>query len=309
MIVTTNLDVEDQTDGLTSLREAIALANSDVAFDTIAFDPGVFDTETTITIASQLPTITDALTITGPGANLLTIDAQGGGDNVLDGDGFRIFEVSDGDSSNLVDVSISGLTLTGGDHSSSGGAINNFENLALDGVSIVDNRAQLGGGISNELLGVLSLTNSTVANNEAIQDGGGISSRGALTATNSTISGNIAINGAAIATAGDSSGSTLSLTNVTLTNNTGNDGVYFNNVDGPTFATFNNSIIDNPVSGVGSSGTTLAGGYTLFASANPGITGAGNLFNQSSTLGPVGRQRWPDTNTRSTVWQSGVQCW
>ena len=287
LIVTTNLDVEDQADGLTSLREAIAMANSDVAFDTIAFDPSVFDTETTITIASQLPTITDALTITGPGANLLTIDAQGGGDNVLDGDGFRIFEVSDGESSNLVDVSISGLTLTGGDNSGSGGAINNSENLTLDGVSIVDNRAQFGGGVSNELSGVLSLTNSTIANNEASQDGGGISSRGALTATNSTISGNIAVNGAAIATAGDSSGSTLSLTNVTLTNNTGNDEVYFNSADGPTIATFNNTIIDSSVSGLGSNGTTLSGSYNLFASADPGITGAGNLFNQTSMLGPL----------------------
>ena len=288
LIVTTNLDVEDQTDGLISLREAIALANGDVGLDTIAFDPSVFDGETTIAIASQLPTITDALTITGPGANLLIIDAQGGGDNVLDGSGFRIVEVSDGDSTHSIDVSISGLTLTGGDISDSGGAINNFENLTLDGVSIVANQAQFGGGISNELSGVLSLTNSTIASNEASQDGGGISTRGALTATNVTISGNSAVsNGAAIVTAGDSSGSTLNLTQVTLTDNTGNEGVYFNSVDGPTIATFNNSIIDNPVTGVGNNGTTLAGGYNLFASSNPGIAGAGNLFNQTSMLGPL----------------------
>ena len=288
LVVTTNLDVTDQTDGLTSLREAIAMANVDVGLDVIVFDPSVFDSATTIVITSQLPTITDALTITGPGANLLSIDAQAGGDNVFDGNGFRIFEVSDGDSSSSIDVSISGLTLTGGDVGAAGGAISNLENLTLDAVSIVDNQAFFGGGVSNELSGVLSLTNSTIANNQAAQEGGGISTRGAFTAANATISGNGAAgNGAAIAALGGSIASTLNLTNVTLTNNTGNDGVYFSTVDGPTIATFNNTIIDSSVTGVGSNGTTLAGGYNLFANADPGITGVGNLFNQTSLLGPL----------------------
>ena len=288
LVVTTNLDVTDQTDGLTSLREAIAMANVDVGLDVIAFDPSVFDSATTIVITSQLPTITDALTITGPGANLLSIDAQAGGDNVFDGNGFRIFEVSDGDSRSSIDVSISGLTLTGGDVGAAGGAISNLENLNLDAVSIVDNQAFFGGGVSNELSGVLSLTNSTIANNQATQEGGGISTRGAFTAANVTISGNVAAgNGAAIAALGGSLASTLNLTNVTLTNNIGNDGVYFSTADGSTIATFNNTIIDSSVTGVGSNGITLAGGYNLFANADPGITGVGNFFNQTSLLGPL----------------------
>ena len=290
LIVTTNLDVEDQTDGLTSLREAIALANSDVAPDTILFDPSVFESATTIVITSQLPTITDALTITGPGANLLSIDAQAGGDNVFDGNGFRIFEVSDGDSSSSINVSISGLTLTGGDISAAGGAISNFENLILDTVSIVNNQAFFGGGVSNESSGVLSLTNSTIAGNQASLNGGGIWTSSAVTATNVTISGNIAsINGAAIASAAGSSGSTLNLTNVTLTNNLGNSGVYFNNASGTTIATFNNTIVDSAVLGLesGSNGSTLAGGNNLFANADPGISGLGNRFNQTSLLGPL----------------------
>ena len=288
LVVTTTLDVEDQTDGLTSLREAITLANSDVTPDTIIFDPSVFDSATTIVISSQLPTITEALTITGPGANLLSIDAQAGGDNVFDGNGFRIFEVSDGDSSSSIDVSISGLTLTGGDVSAAGGAISNLENLTLDAVSIVDNEAFFGGGVSNESSGVLSLTNSTIANNQAGLNGGAIWASGALTATNVTISGNSAnINGAAIASAPYSAGSTLDLTNVTLTNNMGNSGVYFTNASGTTTATFNNTIVDSSVLGLGSNGSTLTGGNNLFAGADPGISGLSNLFNQTSLLGPL----------------------
>ena len=53
-----------------TLREAITLANATAAADTIDFAvTGV------IHIGSQLPTITAPLTINGPGAELLTIDA------------------------------------------------------------------------------------------------------------------------------------------------------------------------------------------------------------------------------------------
>ena len=219
---------------------------------------------------------------------MLTIDAQAGGDDVFDGNGFRIFEVTDGDSSSSIDVSISGLTLTGGDISVAGGAISNSENLTLDAVSIVDNQAFFGGGVSNEASGVLSLANSTIANNQASLNGGAIWTSSSLTATNVTISGNIAnINGAAIASAAYSSGSTLDLTNVTLTNNIGNSGVYFNNASGTTTATFNNTIVDSSVLGLGSNGSTLVGGNNLFAYSDPGISGLSNLFNRTSLLGPL----------------------
>ena len=286
LVVTTNQDVDDPNDGVLSLREAITFFNNGVSDDTITFAPNVFDAQTTINISSQLPTITGALTIVGPGANLLTIDALGGGDNVLDGNGFRIFEINDGDLNNSVDVFISGLTLTGGDNNDFGGAISNFENLSLDGVAVVGNRARFGGGISSDLSGSLTISNSTIANNEASQDGGGVLTGGDFTATTITISGNSAVgSGGAIFTAGGLSGSELNLTQSTLTNNTGVDGVHFDNDDGLTTATFNNTIIDSPITSVGNTNTTLTGNNNLFVSADPGITGTGNLFNQTSMLG------------------------
>ena len=75
--VTTSQDVEDPSDGLTSLREAILFANERDSSNTITFDPNVFNVPTLFNISSQLPTITEELTITGPGADLVSIDAQG----------------------------------------------------------------------------------------------------------------------------------------------------------------------------------------------------------------------------------------
>ena len=234
----------DPNDDVLSLREAILFSNDQLTNDTIQFEPGVFNVPTTINISSQLR-ITDAVTITGLGANLVTIDALGGGDNVLDGNGFRVFEVNDGDSNNSIDVSISGLTLAGGDTGDSGGAISNFENLTLDGVAIVGNRARFGGGISNDLTGRLTIANSTIANNEASEDGGGVYNRGDLTATNVTISGNDSTgSGGAIFSAGGFSGATLNLTQSTLANNTGSDSVQLVSGGVLTTATFNNTIID-----------------------------------------------------------------
>ena len=65
--------------GAGSLRDAITTANNVAGADTITFSP-LFVTDQTITLASQLPTISDDLTITGSGANLLTIDAGNGAD-------------------------------------------------------------------------------------------------------------------------------------------------------------------------------------------------------------------------------------
>jgi len=67
--------------GAGSLREAIDLANATAGVpDEIVFDETLFSTPQAIRLDSQLPTITDALAIVRPGAELLAMDGPHGAD-------------------------------------------------------------------------------------------------------------------------------------------------------------------------------------------------------------------------------------
>jgi hypothetical protein len=217
--VNTLSDVNNAGDGLTTLREAVAAA----AFnDTINFS--VTGTIGLTSTGSGHININKSLTIQGPGANLLTVkafDPDANGNN--DEDGNRVFYVSNGISS-LLNVSISGLTLTNGDpnigdddSSVGGGAIHNEENLTLVACELTGNFAPGGGAIASSsgaltitdctfsdnaakdggailiegASSTLTLTRSTIADNQVSNSGGGILDRGsALTIVDSTVSGN-----------------------------------------------------------------------------------------------------------------------
>ena len=191
LMVNSSADDTIADDGLTTLREAIIAANDSAGADEILFDTNVFATQQTIDLGSQLPTIIDSLTITGPGQDLLTLDAGNGADNTFaTNDGYRIFNI-DNDSASLIDVTLSALTLTGGDTAKgadslnggtgdSGGAIRSLENLAIFDSTISGNATGAGGNPSYPY-GTGGLGGN----------GGGIySSSGNLTITDSTISGN-----------------------------------------------------------------------------------------------------------------------
>ncbi|MEZ5102198.1 MAG: hypothetical protein R3C15_20815 [Thermoleophilia bacterium] len=95
------------TAGPGTLRDAITSANASPGADEITFASSV--TGTLTLNGTQLPTITDDLTITGPGAGVLTIDGASAS---------RIFEAFNGSA--VLDVAITDLTLTHG--SAAGGA-------------------------------------------------------------------------------------------------------------------------------------------------------------------------------------------
>ena len=119
----------------TSLREAIAFADADAyAGDTITFAPGL---QGSLALAQgALPAITGDFAIAGPGANRLTIDAQGKA---------GILSITSG-----AVVTVFGLTLADGSADFGGGAIINHGSLALTGCTVSGNTAHdLGGGIDN----------------------------------------------------------------------------------------------------------------------------------------------------------------
>jgi hypothetical protein len=205
-------DTVDSNDGLTSLREAITTTNLASGADTIEFAASLTSGgPAAITLTQGELKITDSLAIIGPGAGLLAIDASGNDPtpDVNNGDGSRVFNIDDGNNANRLDVSISGLTLTGGDEAGDvagrfdgGGAISSLENLTVTGSTISGNSASsysgYGGGIYMTR-GDLTVSDSTINGNSAGSSGGGILidrfSGGNLTVIRSTISGNSALRG------------------------------------------------------------------------------------------------------------------
>ena len=107
-----SLDDVVAADGFVTLREALQAANTDTAVhdapagssvdtDEITFDSALFDPNPgTITLGGTQLEITDDLTLTGPGADKLSITGQGNS---------RVFHVAGG-----VTAAVSRLTVTGG---------------------------------------------------------------------------------------------------------------------------------------------------------------------------------------------------
>jgi hypothetical protein len=190
-------------DGDVSLRDAIALAPAGAMIDfAAALTSGG---PATIHLTRGELVINKNLTIDGPGASLLTIDASASDPtpDVISGDGSRIFNVDDGTDA-LQTVSISGLTLTGGDVTGRGGGILSTEALTVTDSTITGNQSSSstisvffgfagGGGIYNNG-GTLNVMESTISGNFSWADGGGIGSSGNTTIANSTINGNMSAN-------------------------------------------------------------------------------------------------------------------
>ena len=274
IVVTTLADEDngtiDPTVGQgTSLREAIDFANADPGGgDTISFAPGL---QGEIDLSpGALPTITAAMTIDGPGANLLTLDAQGAGSS-------GILSIQAG-----AILTISGLTLANGSSTSNGGAINNNGTLTMTDCTVSGSSAAVyGGGLFNG--GILTMSDCTVAANTAGRSGGGIfNTGGTLNMSDCTVAGNSAAsNGGGILNQ-----STLTLLNCTVAGNSamasggglGNAGI--------TTVTMSNTIVakNTPGGDILNNGNPLAGGNNLIGDGSGGLAGA---ITGDPKLGPL----------------------
>jgi hypothetical protein len=276
--------------GAGSLRQAIFNASSG---DTITFAPSV----TTVTLTSGELVIDKNLTITGPGANRLTVQRS-----PPDGPQFRIFRIS----SSPVTVSISGITISNGaaEDGSGGGAILSAGVLMLTGCTISDNftgndfGSILGGaGVMNDN-GTMTITGCTISSNQAVDGRGGggvLNESGTMNITGCTISNNSALRSgfdeSTFASHGggiwNDSGS-LIITNSTISGNT--CSAYNGDPLFPAATTAFGGGVDNSgsltITNCTISGNSAeAGGISNFDTGyGGGISNSGNLQIRSSTI-------------------------
>ena len=175
--------------GAGSLRDALTQANAAAGADTIVFRPGLHGS---IVLTSALPTITDGLTITGPGAGRLAIDGH---------NAHQIFTIGNGYDSGTstavpTDVMISGLKLTHG-RAASGGAVY----IDDAGGSVTIQASVITG---NRAVGVFDPNGSL---STGLGKGGAIDNENAqLTIQSSLISGNAALGARGLAGSAGSGG-------------------------------------------------------------------------------------------------------
>lgn len=179
--VDTALDVIDFNDGVTSLREAIFATNIVPGPDEIVFDFGHDGPEKIILTQGELK-ITDSLIIMGSGAELLTIDVSGSDPTPDENnqDGSRIFNIDDGDAEHSIDVSISGMSLTGGDVQYDGGAIYSVGNITIEDAHFFSNHSGGDGGALSVDGTEAMLLRVHFSENSSLYSGGAISAYGSF---------------------------------------------------------------------------------------------------------------------------------
>ena len=210
----------------------------------------------------MLPDLTTNMSINGPGATVLTVRRDTGGN-------YRIFN-------NTATVTIAGLTVSNGSPTGdNGGGILNSGTLTLNNSTVSGNSASsvgaVGGGIRNA--GTLIINNSTIDGNSANNQGGGLSNGGGATIDNSTFSGN-----GATAGAGMYNTATLTVNNSTLSGNsaTNNGG----GIQNEGTLTFRNSTI------FGNTATTGRGGGIRMSSGSLTLSSSIIAGNSGFTAGP-----------------------
>lgn len=168
MVHAATVTVINTNDGGTgSLRQALADASNGDTID--------FAVTGTITLTTGQLVVGSSVTISGPGANQLTVQRS----TDVGTPDFRIFYISPGKT-----ATISGMTITNGHPSGSfpddsgGGIYTNHATLAVGNCTLSGNSADFGAGIFNDggIAGnaALTVSNSTLSTNSVTTSGGGI---------------------------------------------------------------------------------------------------------------------------------------
>ena len=251
--------------GAGSLRQAIL----DVCDGgTITFDMNQVVSPIKLTTAELV--INKNLTITGPGANLLTVQRSTAGGTPQ----FRVFTINSGRTAN-----ISGLTISNGNlGSSDGGGILNQGTLTLSACAVSGNGVLFsGGGIANN--GTMTISGCAIVGNTASSGGSGIANTGQLTVINSTLTAN-----ASDGLSNDSPG-VVTLVNDTFSGN----GVRGISNNSGTVNIRNTIVAKNPGGGSDVLGTFNSQGNNLIGNApsGSGFTNGVNFDKAGTTAAPL----------------------
>jgi len=256
-----------------TLREAMNAANTTVGTQDITFAPSLTaGGPTTITLLTALPFISSDLSITGPGADLLTVQRS----SAVGTPDFRIFSIG-----NSRTVSISDLTITNGKGNGAGGGVNNQGTLTLTNCNVYGNSTTSidGGGIQNTGVS-LTIRNCNIGGNGPEQGniGGGITNiTGTVVMTGGSVVGNTGV--------GLNLNSTNTLDGVAITNNLGN-GVFTSG----TTKIINSLIANNAASVEGGGIRNLIGTTTIVnttISGNTTTENGGGISNFNGLLALV----------------------
>ncbi|MFO0809265.1 MAG: choice-of-anchor Q domain-containing protein [Gemmataceae bacterium] len=180
--VTTGTDVVNPNDGLTSLREAVTLANATAGADSITFAAGVNTCTITAATLSLTETGTGNATTIAGGTTGVTVNRDINAANF-----FAVFTVATDAKAIFRNLTISGGAGT------TGGGIQNNGAIEVIGCTLTNNNATTtGGAIYSSGLFPSYVINSTISGNTSSGAGGGIEhDRGDLNITNSTIVKNV----------------------------------------------------------------------------------------------------------------------
>ena len=187
--VVTSLENTVASDGVLTFVEAFEAANRNQPVGDAA--PGSFSERDVIQFAEGLSgtilvddelAVLGNLSIDGPGADLLTFDANGQG---------RVFLIHSGAACTL-----DGITLTGGSADEGGGVLSRGD-LTITDATIRENQAECGGGVYNAG-GLLTISDSLITGNSTsvqnedsyYRQGGGIYSSGDLQIVRCVVSEN-----------------------------------------------------------------------------------------------------------------------
>jgi CSLREA domain-containing protein len=269
--------------GACTLRAAIQQANA-AGGDSINFS---LTAGSTITLTGGELLIDKGLSISGPGAQLLTVS----GNNAS-----RVFRVT-----SVTSVVISGLTISGGRALGAGGIFNDGGTLNINSCSISNNNATtgVGGGISNgtgaEQAGVLTINNSTISHNTAGNGGGGLFQIAGAVLSNTTISNN----NTGGSGGGINNANPATLINVTISGNSASNtggGIYN---PGIGILTFKNTLIGGNISPSGPDcfgANFVSQDHNLIGNTS-GVQIVGttthNIINVNAFLGPLAANGGP----------------